>query len=122
MDLLMLTHGWRKFDWTEILSNKLPEIRYVEEKGITISGLITTELFGIPLKNCKVQLSVTEEYNDVFTQFSDERGFFKFENLFYYDTMNVKIEAWRPSGKRNLVIIVPDDVFLRSPSSRANIL
>lgn len=111
MDLLMLTHGWRKFDWTEILNKKLPGIKYVEEKGITISGFITTELFGIPLKNCKVQLSVKEEYNDVFTQISDERGFFKFENLVYFDTMNVKIEAWRPSGRKNLLIVIPDDVY-----------
>ena len=111
MDLLMLTHGWRKFDWSGILSNKLPKIRYVEEKGVTIAGLIATELFAIPLKNCKVQLSVAEEYNDVFTQFSDENGFFKFENLVYYDTLNVKIEAWRTSGRRSLVIIVPGNTF-----------
>jgi TonB-dependent SusC/RagA subfamily outer membrane receptor len=111
MDLLMLTHGWRKFDWTEILNHKLPENKHLEEKRITISGLITTELFAIPLKNCKVQLTVREEFNDVFTQLSDERGFFKFENLVYYDTINAKIEAWRPSGKRNLVIVIPGDVF-----------
>jgi TonB-dependent SusC/RagA subfamily outer membrane receptor len=110
MDLLMLTHGWRKFDWKGVLNHKFPVIKYAEEKRITISGFITTELFAIPLKNCKVQLTVKEEFNDVFTQLSDERGFFKFENLVYYDTINVKIEAWRPSGKRNLVIVIPDNV------------
>jgi len=31
--------------------------------------------------------------------------------MFYYDTMNVKMEAWRASGKRNLVILIPDDSF-----------
>ena len=36
---------------------------------------------------------------------------FKFENLVYYDTINVKIEAWRPSGRRNLVIYVPGDAY-----------
>jgi TonB-dependent SusC/RagA subfamily outer membrane receptor len=111
MDLLMLTHGWRKFDWTGILNNKLPVNKIPEEKRITISGFITTEVFGFPLKNCKVQLTVKEAFNDVFTQLSDERGFFKFENLVYYDTINVKIEAWRPSGRRNLLIVIPDDVF-----------
>lgn len=111
MDLLMLTHGWRKFDWTGILNNKLPVNKFAEEKRITISGFITTELFGIPLKDCKVQLTVMEAFNDVFTQLSDDRGFFKFENLHYYDTINVKIEAWRPSGRRNLLIVIPDDIF-----------
>jgi TonB-dependent SusC/RagA subfamily outer membrane receptor len=110
-DLLMLTHGWRKFNWTEIMKNDLPELKYFEEKGITIAGKITTELFGIPLKNCKVQLSVAEEYNDVFSQLTNEKGIFKFEKLVYYDTLNMELEAWRPSGRKNLVILLPDDEF-----------
>jgi TonB-dependent SusC/RagA subfamily outer membrane receptor len=109
INLLMLTHGWRKFDWTELLAKKLPEVKYYEERGITIGGQITTELLSIPLKNCKVELTVKEAYNDVFTQLSNEHGFFKFENLNYYDTMNVKIEAWRQNGKRNLIIAIPAD-------------
>lgn len=112
MDLLMLTHGWRKFDWTEIMNGHSPKLRFFEEKGITIAGLITTELFSIPLKNCKVKLSIAEEYNDVFTQLTGDKGIFKFENLVYYDTINVKIEAWRSSGRKNLVIVVPDDEFM----------
>jgi len=71
--------------------------------------MITSELFSVPLKDCKVQLTVKEAFNDVFIQQSDARGIFVFDNLIYYDTINVKIEAWRPSGRRNLVIIVPDD-------------
>jgi TonB-dependent SusC/RagA subfamily outer membrane receptor len=68
-------------------------------------------LFSIPLKNCKVKLSVSEEFNDVFTQYTGKGGLFKFENMVYYDTINVKIEAWRNSGRRNLVIYVPDNSF-----------
>jgi TonB-dependent SusC/RagA subfamily outer membrane receptor len=109
MELLMLTHGWRRFDWSEMLKGKYPKINYYEEKGITIAGMITSELFSIPLKDCKVQLTVKEAYNDVFVQQSDARGIFVFDNLLYFDTINVKIEAWRPSGRRNLVIVVPDD-------------
>lgn len=111
MDLLMLTHGWRRFDWSEIMQGKYPKINFYEEKGITIAGMITTELFSIPLKDCKVQLTVKEEFNDVFVSQSNEKGLFVFDNLVYYDTINVKIEAWRPSGRRNLVILVPDDQY-----------
>ncbi len=111
MELVMLTHGWRRFDWSEIMQGKYPKINFYEEKGITIAGMITTELFSIPLKDCKVQLTVKETFNDVFINQSDERGLFVFDNLVYYDTINVKIEAWRPSGRRNLVILVPDDQY-----------
>ncbi|MBN1414567.1 MAG: TonB-dependent receptor plug domain-containing protein [Bacteroidales bacterium] len=113
IELLMMIHGWRKFEWSEILGNNWHKVKYLEEKGITITGLITTEFFGIPLKKCKVQLSVAEAYNDIFTQLSNDQGIFKFENLFYYDTINIKIEAWKPSGRRGLVIFVPEDTYAK---------
>ncbi|MFO7370447.1 MAG: TonB-dependent receptor plug domain-containing protein [Bacteroidales bacterium] len=111
VDNLMLTQGWRRFDWSSLLAGDYPEIRYFEEKGISVYGKITRDFFNIPLKNCKVQLSVMDAYNDVFTQQTSDEGTFLFENMVYYDTIKVKIEAWRPSGRRNLVIVVPDDGF-----------
>lgn len=109
LDNLMLTQGWRRFDWNSILEGEYPKILYHEEKGLTVFGQITRDFFGIPLKNCKVQLSIMDAYNDVFTQQSSNKGYFLFENLVYYDTISVKIEAWRPSGRRNLVIVLPDE-------------
>ncbi len=107
LDILMLTHGWRRFDWTSILNNEFPEVEHHVEKGITIDGKITREFFGIPLPNCEVTLTVMDKYNDAFTQLSDEKGEFVFEKLIYFDSVNVKIEAFRPSGRKNLVIELP---------------
>jgi TonB-dependent SusC/RagA subfamily outer membrane receptor len=107
LDNLMLTNGWRRFDWAKILAGEYPEIKYHEERGIAIYGQITHDFFNIPLKNCKVQLSILSSYNDVFTQNSDDRGYFLFENMEYYDTVKVKIEAWRQTGRRNLLIVLP---------------
>ena len=108
MDNLMLTQGWRRFDWNSILAGMYPEIKYREEKGITISGRITRDFFNMPLEKCRVQLSIMDQYNDVFTQYSSDKGNFMFQNLVYYDTVSVKIEAWRPSGRRNLLILLAD--------------
>ena len=109
LDNLMLTQGWRRFDWNKILAEEYPKIRYHEEKGLTVFGQITRNFFDIPLKNCRVQLSIMDAYNDVFTQVTSEKGMFLFENLVYYDTVSVKIEAWRPTGRRNLLIVLPED-------------
>jgi TonB-dependent SusC/RagA subfamily outer membrane receptor len=107
LDNLMLTNGWRRFDWAKILAGIYPQIKYHEERGIAIYGQITFDFFNIPLKNCKVQLSILSSYNDVFTQNTSEKGYFLFENMVYYDTVKVKIEAWRQSGRRNLLIVLP---------------
>jgi TonB-dependent SusC/RagA subfamily outer membrane receptor len=120
LDNLMLTQGWRRFNWNNLLEGEYPEILYHEEKGLTIFGRITRDFFNIPLKNCKVQLSVMDAYNDVFTQQSSGKGYFIFENLVYYDTISVKIEAWRPSGRRNLVIVLPDEKHTEVAGQQGN--
>jgi hypothetical protein len=109
IDNLLLTQGWRRFEWNKILAGIYPVIKYHEERGITVMGKITHDFFSIPLKNCRVKLSIMDAYNDVFTQYTSAKGTFLFENLVYYDTVSVKIEAWRPSGRRNLVILLPDE-------------
>ncbi len=81
----------------------------MKKEGLPVYGQITLDFFNIPLKNCKVQLSILSSYNDVFTQFSNDKGYFLFENMVYYDTVKVKIEAWRQTGRRNLLIVLPAD-------------
>jgi TonB-dependent SusC/RagA subfamily outer membrane receptor len=108
LDNLMLTQGWRRFEWKDVLAGEYPEIKYKEEKGITVSGRITRDFFNLPLERCKVQLSIMDQYNDVFTKYSGENGVFEFDSMVYFDTISVKIEAWRPSGRRNLVIQLPE--------------
>ncbi|MBN2214555.1 MAG: TonB-dependent receptor plug domain-containing protein [Bacteroidales bacterium] len=131
MDNLMMTQGWRRFDWGVVLSGKQPELKYEIEKNITIEGKITREFFDIPLPNCDVRLSILDQYNDLFYTRSDKNGSYKFDNLVYYDTVNVKIEANKPSGRKNLVIILPEpepeeihnyygDLFLTTSSTRDN--
>ena len=74
-----------------------PEIKYHEERGIAIFGQITRDFFNMPLKNCKVQLSILSSYNDVFTEYSSEKGYFLFENLVYYDTIKCKNRSLAPN-------------------------
>ncbi len=109
LDNLMLTNGWRRFDWSKILAGVYPKIEYHEERGIAIYGQITHDFFNIPLKNIKVQMTILNSYNDVFTQNTNEKGYFLFDNLVYFDTVSVKIEAWRQNGRRNLQILLPDE-------------
>jgi hypothetical protein len=41
LDLLLLTQGWRNFNWTEIASRQYPLIQYLIESDITIRGKMT---------------------------------------------------------------------------------
>ncbi|MBN1596723.1 MAG: TonB-dependent receptor plug domain-containing protein [Bacteroidales bacterium] len=108
-ELLMLTHGWSRFSWSDILENKEMAPEYNFEKGITIEGRITRELFDIPYPGASVKLYIQSSYNDEFETSSGEKGYFKFENLNYYDTVEVKIVTRKSGGGKNLLIDIGQD-------------
>jgi TonB-dependent SusC/RagA subfamily outer membrane receptor len=111
LDLLMLTHGWRRFRWEKILALGFKWPSFEEDKGITITGRITRDLFGIPIRNAKVYLTILNAYNDYFETRTDRKGRFRFDNLDYPDTMSVVVEARKPNGRKNLVIIIDENEF-----------
>lgn len=41
LDLLLMTHGWRRFDWKKIVQNEYATIQYPVESAISIRGKIT---------------------------------------------------------------------------------
>lgn len=38
LDILMMTQGWRRFKWQDVLQEQLSPTKYVLERGLTISG------------------------------------------------------------------------------------
>ncbi len=110
LDLVMLTHGWRRFVWKNIMANIFPSILYSPAEGITVAGKITRDHFGIPIPGSKVRLTILNSYNDQFETTTDRRGRFLFPNLNYEDTIDVKIEAFKPSGGKGLQIVIGDTV------------
>jgi hypothetical protein len=75
-DLLMLTHGWRKFTWEQIQKSSIT-LKYDAEKSI-IAGTIKKEN-GKPAKGAKVEIQGTE----ISTK-TDEKGYFEFKNYKLY--------------------------------------
>ncbi len=104
LDLLMMTHGWRRFVWKKILQHEYPEAKYTLENNIEIDGRITRDLLQIPIKQAKVMLTVMDEYNDSYATETNDKGRFHFDGLVYYDTLHLMVEARKPNGKKNLVI------------------
>ena len=111
VELLMLTHGWKRFLWEDVLNGTSPKIRFDMENGLTVTGKITREFFEIPLQNADVWLDILDEYNDEFHTVTDKKGWFFFDNMFYEDTVHVKIVARKASGGKNLLILLNEDPY-----------
>jgi TonB-dependent SusC/RagA subfamily outer membrane receptor len=109
LDYLLMTQGWRRFVWEDVLSENLLGIEYPIQKNISVQGRITKELFDRPLKDLPVTLTVVSEFNDVFVTRTNNRGQYFFDLPDYEDTIQVEITARRKSGRKNLVIYIDDN-------------
>ncbi|MFN8208427.1 MAG: TonB-dependent receptor plug domain-containing protein [Bacteroidales bacterium] len=118
LDLVMLTHGWRRFSWPVILSGKYPDYGSPADNAISVSGRITRELFGVPVPRANVYLSVLNTYNDYFKMVADENGRFRFDGLDYADTINVVMEANRPNGRKNVLILLDENELSQEKTAR----
>ena len=86
LDLLMLTHGWRRFKWDDLLAGNFPEIRYPAGTGHIIKGKITCrERHNIPMRSSVMLAAVGEEFSAE-SLVTGEDGLFLFDGIELYDT------------------------------------
>ena len=94
MNNLMLTHGWRRFRWEDILNNNQPAFSYVPEfNGHMIRGKITSASTKSNLENIKSFLSVPGTRTQFRTSVSDEHGHVQYEMKHFYGDGEIIIQT-----------------------------
>lgn len=83
VDLLMMTHGWRRFDWNKILKAQYPEIVYGFPKGISFVGKVSPRSSERETGFVNVELAVYQDGVDILSTTTDREGNFAFRNLDY---------------------------------------
>jgi len=118
LDLLMLTQGYSRFEWKDVLSNNFPAVTYHPEKTLEIEGHIT-KMGGKPLANAKVTLAATKGGLFFLDTVTDAQGKFKFDNLAFNDSLRFVIQA-RTEKNGKYVKIVIDNMAPQKISSNKN--
>jgi hypothetical protein len=91
LDVLMLTQGYRRFSYRDIIADKRPAVYFLPEQGIDISGTLRNNT-GLPIRKGNVRLQIPD--NSFSTQtITDPVGRFKFSNLFITDSTSVTLNA-----------------------------
>lgn len=91
LDLLMLTQGYRRFSYTEILANKIPQLFFLPEQGIEVTGTLRTAT-GMPLKGGGLTLQLPDQYFTTSTT-TDPEGRFRFSGLTFQDSAKVVVTS-----------------------------
>jgi len=111
LDYLMMTQGWRRFAWENVVGDIPMKINYEVEKGLSVAGKVTREFLGIPLKYLPVNLTVLSGFNDLYSTRTNDKGRFFFNLPDYEDTINIELTSTRLSGRKNLVIYMDETVL-----------
>lgn len=103
LDLIMMTHGWRRFDWKDILTGAFPQPRYIKASGQVLSGqLSTTNTDQVP-SNVLLEITIAQQSREVYTTTTDQKGLFSLAGLDYNGPFTAEFrmpEESRPRGFR----------------------
>lgn len=109
LDVLMLTQGYRKFAYKDILADKKPAITFLPEQGMEFSGTLRNATgMPIPNGNLKLVAPASRYYAEAVT---DKNGVFIFKNAVVPDSAEVSITARTSGGLRNMMIMLDGDAF-----------
>ena len=75
LDLLMMTHGWRRYSWKKVMNGDLPLLSFLAEKTL-ISGKVMDGNTGQPLRNAQVKISPNGKW-----MLTGDDGAFAFRNI-----------------------------------------
>ena len=103
LDLVMLTHGYRRFSWKALLSNEVLPPTTPAEKGLSIAGLAKS-IWGKPVKDGVVTLVPTTG-GAFLTEKTDDAGTFSFKNLAFYDSTRFVLNAVNAKGGNNTELL-----------------
>ena len=94
LDLLLMTHGWRRYAWNDMAMGNQPSLYFSVEKGLSFSGSVTLRNRRQNPKD--VQLTAVflhDSINEVVSTNPGEGGIFRFENYDFTDTSEVILSA-----------------------------
>ncbi len=104
LDRLMLTQGYRRFAYKDILAGKFSKVFLLPEQGINISGTLR-DLTGMPIKKGMMRMMVTGKPISAAVSTSNV-GVFNFKNLVFPDSSQVVITARSNPNYNNLMIML----------------
>ncbi|NCD71322.1 MG2 domain-containing protein [Mucilaginibacter agri] len=103
LDALMLTQGYRKFTWQEVLKDTAHAGKLPPEKAIGLSGTITSLKTRQPVANGTVNL-VSPNNGPLFSQQTDANGRFAFTGILFADSTRFLITATDAAGNHDVKI------------------
>ena len=109
LDLVMLTHGWRRHHIDNFTKEPNPPVNFYVEQSQFIEGKIKN-IWGKDAKEAKIKLLGLGEGIFEFAT-TDENGCFRIDHLDYQDTAQFKIQGRTKNNYTGVDVLVERDTF-----------
>ncbi|MBZ5858934.1 hypothetical protein [Flavihumibacter profundi] len=101
LDLVMLTNGWRRFTWNDVLAGNFPSLIHDAEDPLTINGILD----GLPQKQLNKKRDLTlivgikNSQQEILSIPVSSDGRFTVNNILFYDTARVFYQINKDKNK-----------------------
>ena len=109
IDLVMLTHGWTRFDVPSVLKGNEPLLPYFMEKGQSFSGKITN-FFGRGAKDAQL-IALGMKSRILKTVTADEKGQFVVDGIAFPDSTTFLVQARSKRGHDTVELQMDKETF-----------
>jgi hypothetical protein len=93
MDNLMLTHGWRRFAWSDLLNKNSSKPAFIPEyRGHLVSGTVTDENKN-PVRGVPTYLSTPGKNIQLYTAISTSTGVIRFEMKDFFGSKRLIVQT-----------------------------
>ncbi|WP_448700799.1 TonB-dependent receptor [Mucilaginibacter sp. AW1-3] len=103
LDILMMTQGYRRFLWKQLMSDGFAPLAFKPERSLDITGHVKT-LGGKPVVKGKVSIFSTAGGMFLLDTVTDEQGAFAFKDLVFRDSVKFVIQARTAKNGKNVEI------------------
>jgi len=100
LDLVMITHGWRRFNWGQVMKNQFPALYHHDQNHIQLSGTVFSEKTKKPVTAGEANfiMRTKDSLTDFFQAPIGNKGRFELDNLVYADTAQFSFQL---NSKKN---------------------
>ncbi|ARK12580.1 hypothetical protein A6C57_20815 [Fibrella sp. ES10-3-2-2] len=94
LDNLLLTHGWRRFNWDDVLNPKAPnKYQAPEHRGHVVLGRVTDIKTGVVAGGILTYLAIPGKAIRLYSAESDANGMIRFELANYVGTSDLVLQT-----------------------------
>ena len=109
LDLLMMTHGWRRYNIPEVIKGNMEVPNPPMEASKEVSGAVKSLFLEKPIEKAEVTLISTS--GSLKLTETNEKGEFLFDDIFMPDSVRIFIQSMNKKGRPNAILEVNEVKF-----------